>query len=502
MENWAKKGYDYACQSMAAQKGANISEGYIGKICSAIQNLNDDINGFSGCNTRVSQLKGNIAELWHGDTFNIKAAVNDSKYNTVVSRSNNYASSDIDTSWGECYGLKYYKNAAASSDAQAISYFQKYCEYISKTGNKGLSFSDYLQEKGLKDNSILHDSIYVDQIRLIPADQYSAAVEYLKFRIAKESLVRPEQAKRYQETLEMLTIKIKAPDGTSSIELTREEAEKLAQIAKDGKFISTAYGFSTEELVQFHHVLQQGVKAGTSAAIISLVLKIAPEFYRLLEKMINEGTINESDFQRFGFAALNGASEGFIRGAVAGTLTTVCKSGMLGVGLKEINPGAIAALSVILLQSMKDSFLVVKGDLTNTEFVANLSKNVFVTSCGIGLGWLAQTLFPAISFAYMLGNFVGSFIGAFAYINADEALMSFSIYSGWTFFKVVEQNYVLPDEVMKEIGVDVFNYEKCYYEEYKFKEFNFYSFAHYTYTPQFIKLLRRGVIGVHRIGYL
>lgn len=62
MENWAKKGYDYACQSMAAQKGANISEGYIGKICSAIQNLNDDINGFSGCNTRVSQLKGNIAE--------------------------------------------------------------------------------------------------------------------------------------------------------------------------------------------------------------------------------------------------------------------------------------------------------------------------------------------------------------------------------------------------------------------------------------------------------
>ena len=31
---------------------------------------------------------------------------------------------------------------------------------------------------------------------------------------------------------------------------------------------------------------------------------------------------------------------------------------------------------------------------------------------------------------------------------------------------------------------------------------NGYSFAHYAYTPQFIKLLRRGVIGVHRIGYL
>lgn len=89
----------------------------------------------------------------------------------------------------------------------------------------------------------------------------------------------------------MLTIKIKAPDGTSSIELTREEAEKLAQIAKDGKFISTAYGFSTEELVQFHHVLQQGIKLGLLLQYIHGI-EIAPEFYRLLKK-IKMGTIRK-----------------------------------------------------------------------------------------------------------------------------------------------------------------------------------------------------------------
>ena len=171
--------------------------------------------------------------------------------------------------------------------------------------------------------------------------------------------------------------------------------------------------------------------------------------------MIVEEKINEDDLRRIGFAALHGAGEGFLRGFVAGTITTACESGMLGSALKNVNPGSVAALTVILLQSMKDSYLVVKGEMTQYELTANISKNVFVTSCGIGLGALAQTLIPAMPFAYMLGNFVGSFVGSFAYVACDSAFMSFATYSGWTFFGLVDQDYVLPDEVIREIGIDV-----------------------------------------------
>lgn len=502
MENWVKDGYNHARKNVSAQYGSDVGDQYIHRINDAIQQFNDDINRFQGYETSSAQLKGDVAEFWHGNTFNINAAVNDSNYRVYVDRSHDYASADIKSNWGEDYGLKYYGSAEASAAEQAKSHFQKFCEYRQQSGNENITIEEFLSKRGYDNDKILYDPIYSGQMRLIPVDQYNAAVEYLKWKIAKEELTRPEQVKRYKETLEMLTTKVKAPDGTQSVELTKDAATRLAELAKEGKFDASDYGFSTEELVRFHHALQQGIKAGTSAAIISLILKVAPEFYKCLEKLIVEGKINEDDLRRIGFAALHGAGEGFLRGFVAGTITTACESGMLGSALKNVNPGSVAALTVILLQSMKDSYLVVKGEMTQYELTANISKNVFVTSCGIGLGALVQTLIPAMPFAYMLGNFVGSFVGSFAYVACDSAFMSFATYSGWTFFGLVDQDYVLPDEVVREIGIDVFDYDKFYFDSYQIDEYKPDYFDFDEYTPHFIKLLRRGVIGVHQVGFI
>lgn len=502
MENWVRTGYAYARKNISTQTAASAGDQYIQNICDAIQNFNDDINQFSGYKTQIGQLQGDIAEFWHGNTFNINATVNDSNYRVSVNRSHGYASPDINSNWGDKYGLKYYKNGIESVKEQSKSHFQRYCEYKAASGRKDLGISEFLSQRGLNDDSILNDPIYSGQMRLIPYDQYEAAIEYLKLKIAKESLIRPEQVKRYQDTLNLLTSKINAPDGTTSIELSRETSEQLAQIAKDGKFDAAEYGFTTEQLVHFQHALKIGVKAGTSAAIISLVLKTAPELYKCLTKLIREGSIDSRELQNIGFAALNGVCDGFIRGFVAGTLTTACESGMLGESLKDVNPGCIAALTVILVQAMKDSYLVVKGDITHYELIANISKNIFITSCGLGLGLLFQALAPAIPFAYMLGNFVGSFVGSFIYISADNAFISFAIYSGWTFFGVVDQDYTLPDEVMKEIGMDVFKYEKYEFDEFQIDEYQPDFFVFDEYQPHFIKLIKRGVIGVHQIGYI
>lgn len=498
MENWVRTGYAYARKNISIQTAASASDQYIQNICDAIQNFNDDINQFSGYKTQIGQLQGDIAEFWHGNTFNINATVNDSNYRVSVNRSHGYASPDINSNWGDKYGLKYYKNGIKSAKAQSQSYFSEY----KASGRTDLSISEFLAQKGLDDDSIINDPIYSGQIRLIPSDQYEAAIEYLKLKIAKESLTRPDQVKRYQDTLDLLTTKISAPDGTASIELSREVSEQLAQIAKKGKFDASEYGFTTEELVHFQHALKIGVKAGTSAAIVSLVLKTAPELYKCLTKLIREGSIDSRELQNLGFAALNGASDGFIRGFVAGTLTTACESGMLGESLKGVNPGCIAALTVILMQAMKDSYLVVKGDIAHYELIANISKNIFITSCGLGLGFLFQTLAPAIPFAYMLGNFVGSFVGSFIYISADKAFVSFAIYSGWTFFGVVDQDYTLPNEVMKEIGIDVFKYDEYEFDEFQIDECQPDYFVFDEYQPRFIKLMKRGVIGVHQIGYI
>jgi hypothetical protein len=502
MENWVKDGYKFARKNIAAQSGCNHGDNYVQKVCSAIDALSDDVNRFSGYKTDADKLQGDLAEFWHGDTFNLNAAVADSKYTVSIDRSHDYASADIKGNWNESYGLKYYKNAIASSKAQSISHFQRFCEYKSSSGRSNLTITDFLSERGLDDDTILNDPIYSGQILIIPSDQYKASVTYLKIKIEKEAMTRPEQVERYKNTLRMLTTNVKAPDGNHSVELSRETSEKLAKLAKEGKFNAADYGFTTEQLINFQHALQQGVKAGTTAAVISLVLKTDPELYKCFENLINEGNINEKDLKELGFAAINGAGEGFIRGFIAGTLTTACESGMFGVVLKNVSPGCVAALTVVLLQSMKDSFAVVKGDITQYELMANISKNIFVTSCGIGLGVLAQSIMPVLPFAYLVGNFVGSFVGSFAYFTADNAILSFAIISGWTVFGLVKQNYVLPDEVMNEIGIDLFDYEKLDYNCFHFDEFKPDYFEFDEYKPQFISMLRRGVISVHQIGYM
>ncbi len=498
-----KNGYQAFIQNSSAQAGSVIADAYINDINKAIDILNTDINAFEGYNTDINLLKGDVAEFFHSDTFNINAALNDSRFRTLVDRSHEFASPDISSNWGEEFGLKYMRNAQASANAQSISYFQRFCDYKAQSGRSDLSFQDFLKERNIDPNDVFkYDSIYNGQTRIIPKDQLQEAVDYLKWKIAKETENRPEQVARLQETLDKLTSKIKAPDVTESIELSREEAEEIARLAKEGKFDARDFGISTDELVKLEHVLKKGVDAGMSAAIISFVLKTAPEIYKCLEQLIQEGKIDEEQFRRVGFAALSGYSEGFVRGFVSASLTTACESGMWGTAMKSVNPNVIAALTVIMMNMAKDSFYVVKGTMSRYEMTANLSRNIFVTSCALGLGSLTQLLLPLVPGAYLLGNFVGSFVGSFAYVAADNAIMSFCIESGWTLFGLVKQDYQLPDEIIRELGFDLYEVDEFEVDEYHPDEYTFDRYQIDEYEADFITVLRRGVIGVHQIGYV
>ena len=501
--NSMKEGYYSFIHNSMSLFGSQQANTYICDINGAIDILNDDINALDGFQTGVGQLKGDVSEFWISGTFNVNAIINGSKFRTIVDRSHEFASADITSNWGEKFGLKYLRNARASANAQSISYFQRYLEYKAVSGRAGLTFEDYLQEKNIDPNSVFEfDPIYNGQVRIIPSDQLQEAISYLKIKIAKEAQNRPEQVARLQETLNRLESKIKAPDGTESIELSREESEAIAQLAKEGEFDAREWGISTEELVKIEHILKQGVKAGLSAAIISFVLKTAPEIYNCLEQLIKEGEIDEDKFQQLGFAALSGSSEGFVRGFVSASLTTACESGVWGEALKTVNPNVIAGLTVIMMKMMKDSFFVIKGTMSRYEMTANLSRNIFVTSFALGLGSLTQVLLPMIPAAYLLGNFVGSFVGSFAYNAVDNVVMSFCIESGWTLFGVVEQDYRLPDEIVTELGFDLYELDKYIVEEYDFDKFPFDEFDVNKYNGEFVRVLRRGVIGVHQIGYI
>ena len=481
----------------------NISE-YNKNVSDAITKLIEDLNGFNGNNKSPSQLKGDVAEFWHGGTYNINAVINGSSNYAEVLRSNEFGSPDIISSFGSKFGLKYYKTGVDSAKEQSKTIFEKY----KSNGGKD-SIEEFITKKGFEDtDSVLNEPIYVGQVRIIPKDQMEEAISWLKRKIAEEQSIRPKQVKRYQETLKLLSDRIKDSEGVESIPLSVEDAEYLAELAKKGEIneeVLKKIGISMTDFITYRDILSQAFKSGLTAATISIVLNLAPEVYKAIVYLIKSGKIDSKQFQKIGFAALQGGAEGFIRGAISAAITTACKSGLWGTALKSIDPSVIGLVTVLAIDTMKNSFMVATGKMQSRELINDLIKEMFISTCSLIGGGITQAIINELPvFGFMLGSFLGSVIGSFTYNVGYNAFISFCIDTGFTMFGLVDQNYELPDEVMEAVGFEVFRYEDFGFEEFNPETFSFeeFRFEEFEYESLSIGILRRGVIAVHQIGYI
>ena len=98
------------------------------------------------------------------------------------------------------------------------------------------------------------------------------------YSLVWESVIRPDQVKRYQDTLDMLKDKLADSNGTESIPLSKEEAQKLAELAKKGEFRAEDFGLTSQEEM----IVKEALKDGLTAAAISMILKAAPEIYKAI----------------------------------------------------------------------------------------------------------------------------------------------------------------------------------------------------------------------------
>ena len=104
----------------------------------------------------------------------------------------------------------------------------------------------------------------------------------------------------------------------------------------------------------------------------------------------------------------------------------------------------------------------------------------------------------------MLGSFVGSSIGSLTYDFGYKKAISFCVDTGFTMFGLVEQDYTLPEDIIKEIGIDVLDYESFEFESFEHDTFTASTFEPESFKPESLDIvyLRRGVIGVSKIGYV
>ncbi|CAG9606537.1 hypothetical protein [Pseudoneobacillus rhizosphaerae] len=501
------KGYEFFAKNASSFAGSHGGIEYISSINKEIEKLQSDINQFQGFQTKSSILQGDVAEFWHSGTHNIDAAIKGKAIRTTVDRSHHFASADVTDNNGNAYGMKYYQTGSGSAKAQAESLFERYSQYKAnaiKADRPFQSVEQFINERGYDEAQLLNDPIYAGQVRVIPKDQMQEAIHWLERKIAKESINRPDQVQRYEDTLKMLKDKIETSEGTESIPFTREESEILARLAKEGEFDAGEYGLTTEQLVKYKYVMEQAFKAGLTAATISIVLKAGPEIYKAIDYLIKTGELDERQFQKIGFAALEGGAEGFVRGSISAALTAACKSGLAGEALKSVNPAVIGVVTVLVLDVMKNSYLVANGKMTNGELIDSLVRGMYVSACSLILGGITQSLITIPVFGFMLGSFIGSTIGSFAYSASYKAYISFCIDSGFTMFGIVGQDYQLPKDLLDEIGLSTFDYEKMQLETFEIAAFevDIFEFEHFSYETLGITFLRRGVIGVNQIGYV
>lgn len=505
-----QEGYEYFGKNAGATIGAFdggdfgvARAAYVDTVNNEISLLEKSINDFAGKLTPYKLIKGDIAEFFQAGTFNVNAAVNESAHRVAVDRSHDFGSVDVTSNFGENYGLKYYGSGQESARAQAVSVFQRFKEYQA-TGSKD-SVEKYLADRNYSDvEAVLNDPIYSGQIRVIPYDQLTEANAWLERMIKTEGVRRPEQVKRYQETLDLLRDRIADNQGNESIPLSKADAEKLAVIAKEGKFEADDFGISAPDVLSFELVMKESLKAGMSAAVISLVLRVGPEIFKTIDYLIKNGEIEEGQFKKLGFAAVTGGSEGFIRGSVAAAITACCKSGLLGEVLKDINPGIVGAVTVIAMNTLKNAYLVAHGKKTRTEMSNELIKDMFVISSSIIGGYVGQALFELPVIGYLIGSLVGSVIGSFTYNIGYKLVISFCVDTGITMFGLVDQDYILPEDVIKDIGLATFGYETFRPATFEPETFGFETFDYNTIQPDSldIKYLRRGVISISKIGYV
>lgn len=500
-----KDGWDFTAKNMGAVYTSSMGVIHVENVDAAIKKLTDDLNELKS-NASTETLKGFVAERWHTDTFNLDAVLQDSQHRATTVGSTELGSVDVSTNFDMSYSLKYYKTGADSAKQQSTNVVQRYHKYLSTSHAKNkLTLEEFKRDNGFIDD---FQPVYEGQERLIPADQLSGAITYLKRQIIIEQARgghRLELLKGYSDTLQKLTDRIKDNVGVESIPLTKDESKAIAEVCKSGKFKPEDFGIKLNELITTEYMLQQALKAGCTAATITLVLQLVPEIYKSIDYLIKNGEIEPEQLKEIGLKATSSSAKAFMRGSIASAITLSCKSGRLGAYCKNITPTQIGAITVIAIDAIQYSIDVSNGKMTRKEMGMRLTKEIIISSGAIAGGAMAQTVLPMLPvFGYMLGSFVGSVVASTAISLGERATLSLCVETGFTFFGLVDQDYTLPDEMVKYLGLqsyEAMTYEPEVYEEEIYKP-EIYEAEVYEPETLDIVVLRRGIISVGKIGYI
>ena len=513
------EGYNYAVGNTTSFIANTLTDKestpYLASLDSSIRELASRMNAKEGNGSDT--LFGFTDEIWHQGTLMIDAAKRRTGDQAYIPPPKDFASVDVQVVGGRGYQAKNYANAKKTAFAQAVSYKQEYRQYVSELRKKGLpeiTPEQYLMERGIDPNIDMTLPKYEAQARLIPADYLDDAILELRYKIAHlEATGRIEEIARYQDVLDKLVVCVEGPNGAKSIPITREESLALAELARRGKFDPARFDLTVAKQADYGFLIQNALLAGVSASVVTAALKAAPDIAKVVWSLVNDGILEKDDLENIGKKGVQGAQEGFIRGVLLASIKNACQLGYLGDELKsialDITNSAFDNVAVVLvaflMDTIPDSIKAAKKEMSFQEYSYRLERRVFIGCCSVGMGVWVQGLLPIVPvLGYSIGSLVGSIVGGLAFDARERVLISICVDRGVSFFGLVDQDYTLPNTVLESLGLETFSPESFESESFTTESFETEEFAPESFkTESFdVLILRRGVIGVRRIGYV
>ena len=323
----------------------------------------------------------------------------------------------------------------------------------------------------------------------------------------KNSESRPENSGAYAEAEVTLTDTITNKEGVSSNSAKRKDLEKMARESKNQDFNADDYGVSLESAINARYILKQAIKSGITTAAINIAFQVTPEIYKAIDYLIKNGEIDAQQICRIGAKALSAGAEGFILGSVSSCLYIMCGKGLLGAAFKDISPTLLGTVVAVVMQTVKNSILVASGKMTAHEMGTAFVDTAFISGGYLAGAYIGGAIVQAINpelpaLGYLIGSLIGTAFCA-VYNVGKKKLISLCIDTGFTCFGLVEQNYQLPEELLRDMGIDLTPILKTEVSRTNIDKTTLNQELQQTkYETVDIKVLRRGIIGVNKIGYI
>ncbi len=467
---------------------------------------------FKRQNLGAEQLQGFVAEIFHTQTYNTDIHLNKSNIAFAERPNvNTLGSGDVITT-EKAYNLKSYKSASATIDAITETPMDRYQSLRNKAERHGKTYKsadEFLEKRNIDEDSV-YKSIYHGQGIVVAADKLKDVQKGIEQRIRVLQMNQDAQSKLQIENLmevrANLSDVIRDNAGNESIPLSHEHATKLAYAAKNGeidKKLLNECGLDKIDEINAQAIAASALKAGLSAATLSLMISIAPTIVNGISMLISEGEIDAEALKEGGIEALPTAAKSFLSGSVTAAFNACCQTGKFGAELLDADPMILSAMVVVTINTVGVGMKFASGRIDKAEMAREIMQMYVTTAFSTGGGYLLTALCEGFPFAYMMGSFIGGIIGGLVYSAGEKLFLSFCIDSGCTFFGLVDQNYTLPERVIEELGLEQFLFDQLEIDAFQYDVFETENFSidSFSYAKFGIEILRRDLIGVSAIGY-